>query len=45
MTRRGVVEPPRDLLVAQAVVETLEAMNLGCPKPSADIDWDRLVIE
>jgi PPK2 family polyphosphate:nucleotide phosphotransferase len=35
----------RNLLVAHVVVEALEAMRLGCPKPSADIDWDRLVIE
>lgn len=35
----------RNLLVAQVVAEALEAMNLGCPTPSADIDWDRLVIE
>lgn len=35
----------RNLLVAQVVVEALEAMQLGSPQPSADIDWDRLVIE
>jgi PPK2 family polyphosphate:nucleotide phosphotransferase len=35
----------RNLLVAHVVVEALEAMKLGCPKPAADMDWDRLVIE
>ena len=35
----------RNLLVARVVMEALEAMKLHCPKPSADIDWDRLVIE
>lgn len=35
----------RNLLVAHVVVEALEAMRLGRPKPSADIDWERLVID
>ncbi len=35
----------RNLLVAQIVAATLEAMKLPRPKPSEDVDWDRLQIE
>jgi len=35
----------RNLVVAGAVAETLEEMKLPCPRPSKDVDWDRLTIE
>ena len=35
----------RNLLVAQIVEQTLEAMKLKRPKPAEDVDWDRLQIE
>ena len=35
----------RNLVVAGAVAEVLEAMKLPCPRPSEDVDWNRLTIE
>ena len=35
----------RNLVVAEAVVAALEAMNLGCPPPPPGIDFDHVMIE
>lgn len=35
----------RNLVVAGAVAEALDDMKLPCPRPSKDVDWDRLTIE
>lgn len=35
----------RDLVVAGTVVGALEEMKLACPKPPADIDFDKLTID
>jgi PPK2 family polyphosphate:nucleotide phosphotransferase len=34
----------RDLVVSQAIVDTLESMDLGYPEPPADVEFDKIVI-